>query len=159
MPCRIPISSSGKSRSGAEAQIAGQTYINFTSYDYLGLNQHPDVGAAAVAATNSLGTSVSASRLVAGERPLHRELEAALARHYATDDALVFVSGHATNVSTIATIVGPKDIIFYDELVHNSASTGPNFQAPSSSASGTATGPIWNKNWQNTGTIIRLRSS
>jgi len=113
-----------ESRSGAEARIAGRTYINFTSYDYLGLNQHPDVGAAAVAATNSLGTSVSASRLVAGERPLHRELEAALARHYDTDDAIVYVSGHATNVSTIATVVGPKDIIFYDELVHNSASTG-----------------------------------
>ncbi|MFV0296433.1 MAG: aminotransferase class I/II-fold pyridoxal phosphate-dependent enzyme [Hyphomicrobiaceae bacterium] len=113
-----------ESRSGAEAKIGGQDYINFTSYDYLGLNQHPEVSAAAIEATKIYGTSVSASRLVAGERPLHKALEAELARHYQTEEALVFVSGHATNVSTIATIVGPKDIIFYDEYVHNSASTG-----------------------------------
>ncbi len=113
-----------QSRSGADAQIDDVTCANFASYDYLALNQHPEVGAAAIAAIAQFGTSVSASRLVAGERPLHRELEAALARFYETEDALVFVSGHATNVSAISTIVGPKDVIFYDDFVHNSATTG-----------------------------------
>lgn len=111
-------------RSGAEAQIDGQHYINFASYDYLGLNQHPEVGAAAREAIEQFGTSVSASRLVAGERPLHGELEAALARFYETEDALIYVSGHATNVSAISTIIGPKDVIFHDEFIHNSAQTG-----------------------------------
>ena len=113
-----------EARSGALAQIGDKSYINFASYDYLGLNQHPDVGAAATAAIAQFGTSVSASRLVAGERPLHRELEQAIARYYDTEDAITYVSGHATNVSAIATIVGPKDVIFYDDFVHNSASTG-----------------------------------
>lgn len=113
-----------QSRSGAEAVIGERSYVNFASYDYLGLNQHPEVGAAAIEAIKRYGTSVSASRLVAGERPLHRELESALARFYDTDDAIIYVSGHATNVSTIATIVGPADVIFYDDFVHNSASTG-----------------------------------
>ncbi len=111
-------------RSGAKARIGADSYINFASYDYLGLNQHPDVAAAAIAATKQYGTSVSASRLVAGERPVHAELEAALAKFYETEDALVYVSGHATNVSAISTIVGPKDIIFYDSFIHNSATTG-----------------------------------
>ena len=111
-------------RSGAEAMIGGRGYANFASYDYLGLNQHPEVGAAAIAAIKKFGTSVSASRLVAGERPVHRELEAELSQFYDTEDALVYVSGHATNVSAISTIVGPKDIVFYDEFIHNSATTG-----------------------------------
>lgn len=113
-----------EARSGAEARIADRNLVNFASYDYLGLNQDAEVGAAAIEAVSQFGTSVSASRLVAGERPLHRALEAALASFYETEDALVYVSGHATNVSAISTIVGPKDIIFYDDFVHNSASTG-----------------------------------
>lgn len=111
-------------RSGAEAQIENQSFINFASYDYLGLNQHPEVAAAAIDAVARFGTSVSASRLVAGERPLHGELEAAIARFYETEDCIVYVSGHATNVSAVSTIVGPKDLILHDELIHNSASTG-----------------------------------
>ena len=46
--------------------------------DYLGLNSHPAVGAAAKAAIDQFGTSVSASRLTAGERQVHRDLEVAL---------------------------------------------------------------------------------
>ena len=111
-------------RSGAHAQIDGTNFINFASYDYLGLNQHPEVGQAAIEAIKQFGTSVSASRVVAGERPPHRQLEAALAAFYETEDALIYVSGHATNVSAISTIVGDKDIIFHDEFIHNSAFTG-----------------------------------
>ena len=67
-------------RAGSETSIDGRRYVNFASYDYLGLNQHPAVAEAAKAAIERFGTSVSASRIVAGERPLHRELETALAR-------------------------------------------------------------------------------
>ena len=61
-----------EARDGVTTQIAGQKYVNFASYDYLGLNQHPAVVDAAKKAIDSLGTSVSASRIVAGERPLHQ---------------------------------------------------------------------------------------
>lgn len=110
--------------SGANSMIDGEAHVNFASYDYLGLNQHPNVGAAAKDAVDKYRTSVSASRIVAGERPVHRELEEALATFYDTEDAIAFVSGHATNVSTIATIMGPHDVIFQDELMHNSALVG-----------------------------------
>ncbi len=109
---------------GAMTTIDGQPYLNFASYDYLGLNGHPDVVAAAKAAIDEHGTSVSASRIVAGERPLHRQLEAALAELYETETAVTFVSGHATNVSTISTLLDSDDLIVYDELAHNSLLVG-----------------------------------
>jgi len=111
-------------RVGALTVIDGRECINFASYDYLGLNHHPALAAAATAAMARYGTSVSASRVVAGERPIIRDLEAALARLYGTEDVIVFVSGHATNVSAISTLTGPGDLILHDALIHNSAMVG-----------------------------------
>ncbi|WP_409523352.1 aminotransferase class I/II-fold pyridoxal phosphate-dependent enzyme [Nitrincola sp. MINF-07-Sa-05] len=110
--------------SGATAQIGGKTYLNFSSYNYLGLSGHPEVNRAAKAAIDTYGTSVSASRMVSGERPLHQMLEAELARAYQCEDALVFVSGHATNVSTLGYLLGPKDLVLHDEFIHNSTLVG-----------------------------------
>ena len=113
-----------ETRAGATTQIAGRTYLNFSSYDYLGLNGHPEVQAATCAAVAEFGTSCSASRLVAGERPTHRTLERALADHYSQEDAVVFVSGHGTNVTTIAALLGSKDLVIHDSLAHNSILLG-----------------------------------
>jgi 8-amino-7-oxononanoate synthase len=109
---------------GARTRIAGREYLNFSSYNYLGLNGHPAVGAAAKAAIDHYGTSVSASRAVSGERAVHRDLEQALARIYDTEAAVVFVSGHATNVTTIGCLFGPRDLVLHDELIHNSSLQG-----------------------------------
>jgi len=109
---------------GATTRIAGREYINFSSYNYLGLAGHPAVNKAAREAIDRYGTSASASRLVAGERPVQRELEEALAELYGVEDCIVFVSGHATNVSTIGYLFGPKDLIVHDSLIHNSVLEG-----------------------------------
>ena len=109
---------------GATTVIDGETFTNFSSYNYLGLGGHPEVSAAAKAAIDRYGTSASASRLVSGERPIHRELERTLADVHGVDDCVVFVSGHATNVSTIGHLFGPKDLIVHDALIHNSALMG-----------------------------------
>lgn len=109
---------------GATCHIGDRDYINYASYNYLGLSGHPAVNQAAKDAVDRYGTSVSASRPVAGERPIHRELETALAEVYGVEDAVVFVSGHATNVSTIGHLFGPKDLILHDELIHNSSLVG-----------------------------------
>lgn len=108
----------------AHTQIAGQDLINFSSYNYLNFSGDARINAAAVAAIEKYGTSVSASRLVSGERPIHRELETALARLYGAEDAIVFVSGHATNVTTIGHLFGPRDLVVHDEFIHNSALEG-----------------------------------
>jgi len=113
-----------ESIAGATTRIDGQEYINFASYNYLDLSGHPAVGGAAKAAIDCYGTSVSASRLVSGERMVHRELEQALATLYDVDRAIVLVSGHATNVTTIGYLFGPRDLILHDEFIHNSILQG-----------------------------------
>ncbi|MBF0527850.1 MAG: aminotransferase class I/II-fold pyridoxal phosphate-dependent enzyme [Deltaproteobacteria bacterium] len=109
---------------GSRTIIGGKEFNNFTSYNYLGLSGHPEVSEAAKSAIDLYGTSVSASRLVSGERPIHRKLEDAIARAYAVEDAVVFVSGHAANVSTIGYLFGHNDLILHDELIHNSVLQG-----------------------------------
>lgn len=109
---------------GAETSIGGRQYINFANYNYLDYSGHPDINAAAKAAIDRYGTSVSASRPVSGERPLHRELEQALARYHDVEEAVAFVSGHATNVTTLGYLFGPHDLILHDELIHNSVLQG-----------------------------------
>lgn len=109
---------------GAVTQIAGREYINFSSYNYLGFAGHPLVNKAAKAAIDRYGTSASASRLVSGERPVQQELESELANLYGVDAAIIFVSGHATNVTTLGYLFGPKDLILHDSLIHNSVLEG-----------------------------------
>ncbi len=106
-------------RAGAQSMIGDAPVINFASYDYLGLNGHPAITAAVGLATQEFGTSVSASRISAGERGVHRDLEQGLARNYECEDCIVFVSGHAAAVSTLGTLLGPKDLIVHDALIHN----------------------------------------
>jgi 8-amino-7-oxononanoate synthase len=105
---------------GHTSRIAGRQFVNFSSYNYLGLSGDPEVSGAARAAVERYGTSVSASRVAAGEKPLHRELEQALARFLGCEDSLVFVGGHATNVTVIGHLFGPDDLIVHDALAHDS---------------------------------------
>lgn len=109
---------------GGKTCINGREFINYSNYNYLGLSGHEEVNQAAKEAINKYGTSASASRLVAGERPVQRELEKELASLYQVEDCVVFVSGHATNVSTIGVLFGPKDLVLHDSLIHNSVLEG-----------------------------------
>lgn len=102
----------------------GEKYINYSGYNYLGLSGHPEVSAAAKNAIDHYGTSVSASRIVSGEIPLHAELEQVLAEIHDTEAAVALVSGYATNVSVISHLFGAKDLILHDALIHNSVITG-----------------------------------
>ncbi|KRE15779.1 8-amino-7-oxononanoate synthase [Bosea sp. Root381] len=111
-------------RAGAVSVVEGKPVVNFASYDYLGLNGHPEINRAVAAAVDAFGSSVSASRITAGERAVHRELELALARNYEAQDCIAFVSGHAGAVSTIATLLGPKDLLVHDALIHNCVVVG-----------------------------------
>lgn len=105
-------------------RIAGRTCVSFCGYNYLGLSGNEQVTAAAIAALRSEGTSASASRVVGGERQVHRDLEAAIAKVLGVEAAIAYVSGHATNVSTIATLVGPRDVVLHDALAHDSLRQG-----------------------------------
>lgn len=111
-------------RAGVKTSISGRELLNFASYDYLALNGHPEILAAHEEAAQRHGTSVSASRITAGERAVHRALEAALADVYSAQAGALFVSGHATAASVIETILGPKDLLIHDQLIHNCVVVG-----------------------------------
>jgi len=104
--------------------IAGRELISWSSYNYLGMSGDPAVNAAAKAAIDRFGTSVSASRLVSGEKTIHGELERAIANLVGAEDAVTFVGGHATNETVIGHVVGPGDLILHDALAHNSLLQG-----------------------------------
>jgi 8-amino-7-oxononanoate synthase len=104
--------------------IGGREMVSWATYNYLGMSGEPEVTLAAKAALDRYGTSVSASRLVSGEKVIHQELEREIARFVGTEDAITFVGGHATNETVIGHVVGPGDLVLHDALAHNSLLQG-----------------------------------
>jgi 8-amino-7-oxononanoate synthase len=102
----------------------GQSVVSFASNDYLGLSQHPTVKAAAVAAVERWGTGAGASRHVVGSRPVHHDLEAALAGWRRTEAATVFPTGYAANLGVLSTLGRPGVRIHSDALNHASIIDG-----------------------------------
>ena len=70
-----------------------QGIVSFASNDYLGLTHHPAVMQAAHDAIDRWGTGAGAARLIVGSRPVHDELEAALAAWKHTEAAVLFATG------------------------------------------------------------------
>lgn len=106
------------------AQIAGRTMISFSTYNYLGMSGDPVIAEVAKKAIDQFGTSSSGSRLVSGERTIHRELEQGIARFLGTEDAIAYSAGHSTNETTIGHLFGAGDLIVHDALAHNSIIQG-----------------------------------
>ncbi len=109
---------------GDTTVVNGKEMLNFSSYNYVGNSGDPVVSKAAKDAIEKYGTSVSASRVASGEKPLTRDLEKALAHFFGTEDSIVLVSGHATNVTVIGHVCGAGDLILHDALAHDSIIQG-----------------------------------
>jgi myxalamid-type polyketide synthase MxaB len=105
-------------------RVSDRELINYSSYNYLGMSGDPIISQAAIDAIARYGTSVSASRVVSGERIIHRELEKEIADFLEVEDCIVYIGGHATNVTTIGHLFGKNDLIVCDELSHNSIREG-----------------------------------
>ncbi len=98
--------------------------VSFASNDYLGLSAHPAVVAAAQEALARWGAGSGASRLVTGTRPIHGELERALAEWKGTEAAVCFPTGFAANLGVLSTLGGPGVRVLSDELNHASIIDG-----------------------------------
>jgi len=105
---------------GPNGTLEGRRVVSFASNDYLGLSAHPEVLAGAADALARWGAGSGSARLIVGSRPVHSELEAALARWKRAEAALLFPNGFAANLGVLATLGGPDATIFSDE--HNHAS-------------------------------------
>jgi glycine C-acetyltransferase len=104
--------------------VDGREVVNFSSNNYLGIANHPDLAAAAKAAIDRYGCGAGASRLISGNMTLHDELERKLAAFKGTESALVFNSGFQANTGILSTLVGEGDAIFSDALNHASIIDG-----------------------------------
>jgi 8-amino-7-oxononanoate synthase/acyl carrier protein len=145
---RNPFFSVHEGRISDTTRIDGRTLISFASYNYLGLSGHPEVNASAKQAIDQFGTSVSASRIVSGEKTIHKQLEAELSEFLGVDDVITFPGGHATNESVIGHLVGPGDLIVHDSLAHNSIIQGAEL-------SGARRRPFGHNDWRELNRILK----
>ena len=109
---------------GPVGGLDGASVVSFASNDYLGLSAHPAVIAAAGAALERWGAGAGASRLVTGSRPVHTELEQALAGWKETEAAICFPTGFAANLGALSVLGGPEVRVLSDELNHASIIDG-----------------------------------
>ena len=109
---------------GPTLTLDGQKVINFSSNNYLGLANHPELREAAKEAIDRYGCGSGASRLISGNVTLHEKLENKLACLKGTEAALVFNSGFQANTGIIPALVGADDVVLSDSLNHASIIDG-----------------------------------
>ena len=105
-------------RDGIRYHLDGRPVVGLCSNDYLGL-------ADAQLPTASVARSgAAASRLVCGDLPLHRHVEAQLAELVGAEAAVLFPSGFQLNVGTLPALLGEGDVVHSDRLNHASLVDG-----------------------------------
>ncbi len=111
-------------QAGGRIRIDGRDYLNFSSNDYLDLSRNPELISRSTDELHSLGTSATASRLMAGSLDVHGELESRLSEWKGYECALLFGSGYLANIGLITSLVGREDSLFVDKLAHASIIDG-----------------------------------
>ena len=107
-----------------EVIIDGKPVLMFGSNSYLGLTNHPEVKAAAIAAIEKYGTGCAGSRFLNGTLDSHIELEKRLAEFAGKEDAIIFSTGFQVNLGVISCLLGREDYIIWDALNHASIIEG-----------------------------------
>jgi 8-amino-7-oxononanoate synthase len=123
---RAPRDFDGIGQVGTVGTTAGALapVVSFASNDYLGLTHHPAVVAAAHAAIDRWGAGSGSARLIVGSRPVHGELEHALAGWKGTERAVLFPTGFAANLGVLTTFGARDVLVCSDELNHASIIDG-----------------------------------
>jgi 8-amino-7-oxononanoate synthase len=109
-----------QSPQGPEVMVDGERLLAFSSNDYLGLANHPEVVAAWQAGAEKWGVGGGASHLVLGHSGPHHELEEALAAFTGRPRALLFSTGYMANLAAVTALVGQGDTVLEDRLNHAS---------------------------------------
>lgn len=109
---------------GANVIIDGQSLVNFSSNDYLGLANHADVITAFKKSVDTEGVGSGAAHLICGHGREHHALEEELAAFTGRERALVFSTGYMANLGVISALVGKGDAVFEDKLNHASLIDG-----------------------------------
>ena len=103
-----------------ELCIAGKSYINFCSNDYLALADHPQVKQAAITAVETYGVGSGASQLICGRHQLHAQVEQQFANFLGYPHALLFSNGYMANLAVQTALAQRYDVILQDKNNHAS---------------------------------------
>ncbi|MFB0962269.1 MAG: 8-amino-7-oxononanoate synthase, partial [Pseudomonas sp.] len=109
-----------QSPQGPVVQVEGKEYLAFSSNDYLGLANHPQVVDAMQQGAARWGVGGGASHLVIGHSEPHHQLEQALAEFTGRERVLLMSSGYMANLAVITALVGQGDTVLHDRLNHAS---------------------------------------
>ncbi len=110
---------------GAEITLDdGRVVINGCANNYLGLSSHPSVIAAAHRALDEYGFGMSSVRFICGTQRIHKDLEAAIAQFYGTEDSILYAAAFDANGGVFEPLLGEKDAIISDALNHASIIDG-----------------------------------
>ncbi|MEZ6016563.1 MAG: pyridoxal phosphate-dependent aminotransferase family protein [Planctomycetota bacterium] len=107
-------------RSATQGLVDGAPCTLFAGCDYLGLSQHAEVRAAAVAAIERYGVASGASRATSGTTQAHLALEAALAEFLGVEAALVVEDGYVADLAVARGLADEADLFFVDQDSHAS---------------------------------------
>ncbi|MEC7557044.1 MAG: 8-amino-7-oxononanoate synthase [Planctomycetota bacterium] len=109
-----------KSLGPGRSLIDGRELVDFSTNDYLGLARDPRL----ILASADIPTGAGASPLVTGRSEQYSQLEQDVADFEGTESALLFPSGFAANLGSVAALVGAGDTVFSDRLNHASLIDG-----------------------------------
>ena len=109
---------------GVEIEIDGKAVINFSSNDYLGLANHPEVIKSFKKATDKYGVGSGSAHLICGHSQSHHALEIELAEFTRRDRVLLFSTGYMANMGVITALLNRGNQVFEDRLNHASLLDG-----------------------------------
>ncbi|MDR3111573.1 MAG: aminotransferase class I/II-fold pyridoxal phosphate-dependent enzyme [Elusimicrobiota bacterium] len=113
-----------ESAQGPEIIVNGKKKIIVCSNNYLGLANHPKVIESSIKAAKKYGTSCTGSRLLNGSNDLHEKVEKKFAKFVDKEDAILFTTGHHSNLGALSCLVGKGETFITDKLDHASIIDG-----------------------------------
>ncbi len=108
----------------AKIQVAGNDVLNFCANNYLGLSDNARMIEAAKSAMDARGFGMSSVRFICGTQDIHKELEAAIADYFGTEDTILYAACFDANGGVFEPLLGEEDAIISDSLNHASIIDG-----------------------------------
>lgn len=112
------------SAQGVHIVVDGLRCLNFSSNDYLGLANHPDVIKAYKHAADKYGVGSGSAHLICGHNVAHHALEEELADFLDRQRTLLFSTGYMANLGVLSTLLTKGDAVLEDRLNHASLLDG-----------------------------------
>jgi glycine C-acetyltransferase len=113
-----------ESPQSSEIEVSGKAVLNFCANNYLGLSDHPRLTEAARAAMDTRGYGMSSVRFICGTQDIHKELEAAIADYFGTEETILYAACFDANGGVFEPLLGEEDAIISDSLNHASIIDG-----------------------------------